>query len=266
MNKFNDIWNYVTNQEEPQIRQTLLRATLLKKGKILGEYDFLQKKLLNRRESLSKIQLRKTINLLTKNKSTPITSKISKHSLFDKFINLFKKKKYFIISDLHLDHKNIIRFCNRPFNSIEGMNKTLVFNWNKTIGKNDIVYFIGDLVCGKYSKPIDYWLNKLNGKFIFIKGNHEKPSNSIKFLQYKIIDYKGTKFYLTHDPKNVPTNWNGWAICGHHHNNRIREYPFINGHTKRINVSVELINYTPLNLDKLFSLNFQNMKYLKKIR
>ncbi len=70
---------------------------------------------------------------------------------------------------------------------------------------------------------------------------------------------------MVHDPKNVPPNWNGWVICGHHHNNYPKEFPFINGKTKRINVSIEMIDYTPLDLDRLLELDFENIKYMETI-
>lgn len=63
-NKFRSILAYLKNKHTPHIDQRLLRVTLLKNGKILYEYDFLQGRLLNRREALNKMAWRKTINLL----------------------------------------------------------------------------------------------------------------------------------------------------------------------------------------------------------
>jgi calcineurin-like phosphoesterase family protein len=44
------------------------------------------------------------------------------------------------------------------------------------------------------------------------------------------------------------------VIHGHTHNNRLAEFPFINGDAKRINVSAELVGYTPVRLDDLLGL------------
>jgi len=59
--KFSDIWRYLKSKEEPYINQYLLRITILRKGKILYEYDLMLKRLLNRREALSKRIWKKTI-------------------------------------------------------------------------------------------------------------------------------------------------------------------------------------------------------------
>jgi 2'-5' RNA ligase len=62
--KFADIWNYIERKPAPNIRQHLLRITILKGNRILYEYDLLQQRLLTRREALSKRSWRKTLELL----------------------------------------------------------------------------------------------------------------------------------------------------------------------------------------------------------
>ena len=163
-----------------------------------------------------------------------------------------REPKIFVTSDLHLDHTNIIKYCSRPFFDTDEMNKTLVENWNNSITNEDTVYFLGDLAFGKGSNSTDYWLTKLNGKIIFIKGNHDK-SKKIKFINNYILEYNGIKFFLVHAPENAPKDWKGWVICGHHHNHYPDKYPFINKKTKVINVSVELTNYKPVKIDKIIN-------------
>ncbi len=63
-NQFDRIWNYILQKEEPYIHQHLLRITIIKNGKIFYEYDLMQKRLLNRRQALSKSYLNETIGLL----------------------------------------------------------------------------------------------------------------------------------------------------------------------------------------------------------
>lgn len=63
-NKFEMIKNYVDKKEKPFMRYTLARVTLIKDKIILYEYDFLLKRLLNRREAKSKEIYYQTIERL----------------------------------------------------------------------------------------------------------------------------------------------------------------------------------------------------------
>jgi calcineurin-like phosphoesterase family protein len=45
----------------------------------------------------------------------------------------------------------------------------------------------------------------------------------------------------------------------------MRDYPFINGETKTINVGVELIGYKPINIDYLLSLDIDSIKRMDTI-
>ena len=61
--KFDRIWAYLKSKEEPNINQHLLRITVLgARRRIVCEYDLVLKRLLNRKEALSKYWWRRTIN------------------------------------------------------------------------------------------------------------------------------------------------------------------------------------------------------------
>ena len=59
-------------------------------------------------------------------------------------ITLEPRQKIFVTSDLHFGHRNILKFCNRPFSDIKEMSEKLISNWNEVVGKNDIV----EMFCG----------------------------------------------------------------------------------------------------------------------
>lgn len=169
--------------------------------------------------------------------------------------------KTWLISDLHFDHANIIRYCSRPFANAEEMNKVLLGNWNNAVMPNDEVYFLGDMAFGRGSRPPSFWLAKLNGKVHFIKGNHDREKIVTK--QSEVLDYNGQKFLLIHDPEKKPAKWKGWIIHGHKHNNDLKNYPFVNGEKKTINVSAELVNYKPLDIDFLCDLELDKIKCME---
>jgi calcineurin-like phosphoesterase family protein/2'-5' RNA ligase len=221
-----------------------LRTTLLNnESKILFEYDYLQKRSLRRVEAKSGIEWRESLRLFRVSKGM--------EDCFD------TGSKIYLISDLHLDHANIIKYCSRPFlyNDVHEMNGVLVNNWNNVVRDNP-VYFLGDLSYGRNSKPADNWLKKLSGLVTFVRGNHEQARNS---KDYHILEYKGRSFLLVHDPDHIPINWNGWVIHGHKHDNDLRNYPFISGKKKTINVSAEVVNYKPVSLDYILSLNIDSI-------
>lgn len=79
----------------------------------------------------------------------------------------------FFISDTHWGHKNIIKYSNRPFKSVEEMNHTLIANWNKVVGPKDEVWHLGDFAFMKY-EDLKNVVRQLNGIKRLILGNHDK--------------------------------------------------------------------------------------------
>ena len=160
----------------------------------------------------------------------------------------------YVISDLHLEHTNIIEYCDRPFDTVEEMDERLVENWNETVGKDARVVFLGDLAFRFDEEELGGWLDKLNGNIVFVEGDHDHVGNTIDSLathEYHVFEHGDYEFFCTHHPEKVLRDWDCWVIHGHHHNNWPEEYPFINFDAKRVNVSVELIGYTPLLVDDL---------------
>lgn len=157
----------------------------------------------------------------------------------------------YIISDTHFNHHNVIKYSNRPFESVEQMNQTLITNWNNTVKKTDTIYILGDFVFGN-KESISKTLSQLNGKKILIMGNHDRriKKNPIWWLNlgfdvvhnYPIV-YRD-KYILSHEP--IEDTGRFINIHGHIHDEQIDI-------GKYINVSVEHWNYTPINLDKIIA-------------
>lgn len=144
----------------------------------------------------------------------------------------------YLISDTHFDHKNIIKYCNRPFNSLSEMDSQLRQNWNEIVSEEDIVLFGGDLAMARSSVALDY-ADELSGTLIFIKGNHDDINeNNAPFPLYNHIEFsyeydnKTYQFYYVHWPKVLnedeenphmddypsysepPKNFEGWVLHG----------------------------------------------------
>jgi len=62
--KFGEIRKHVKKQNIPEINHHVIRVTIIKGQKILCEYDFLQRRTLNRQEALSRKNKQKTLRLL----------------------------------------------------------------------------------------------------------------------------------------------------------------------------------------------------------
>lgn len=107
-------------------------------------------------------------------------------------------------SDTHFNHNNIIRFCNRPWNTVEEMDKALIENWNSVVKPDDIVFHLGDFAFAPNSK----WktlLQALNGKIYLIVGNHDE----IRYPGHQIFDmFEGvaSQLVLTIDGRYVYLN------------------------------------------------------------
>lgn len=227
-------------EKQEYIPAFALRITLLKRNRIKWEYDVPTHKLLNRKDALSRKYYAKT---LKEHRKILRIETCNQHSSIG-------ERKIWLISDTHFDHSNIIKYCARPFVDVKEMNRILIKNWNNTVKENDTVYFLGDMSFGRNSRGPRYWLGKLNGKIIYIRGNHDK-SNLGK--QYEVVNYKGHKFLLVHNPESVDS-FDGWIIHGHKHNSDLVNYPFINRERRTINVSVETIGYKPISFDQIIEI------------
>ena len=123
---------------------------------------------------------------------------------------------YFFTSDEHYGHKNIIKYCNRPFlNEIE-MNNELIYRHNSIVGPNDVVVHIGDFTLGNKEFAADI-IKQLKGQHIFLQGSHDRWLSSGKFLWEKTIE--GQHVVACHYPmRSWPrSHYRSWQLFGHVH-------------------------------------------------
>ena len=77
-------------------------------------------------------------------------------------------------SDFHLGHRNIIRYCNRPFQSTGEMDAAILDNLNSRVQQNDILYFLGDFCMGGPSQAARYRDRVVCRHIHVVEGNHDR--------------------------------------------------------------------------------------------
>jgi calcineurin-like phosphoesterase family protein len=139
--------------------------------------------------------------------------------------------KTFFTSDHHFGHKNILKFTERPQETIEEMDQYLIDQWNKVVSEKDRVYYVGDFSY-RAEKSVGYYLSKLNGNKIFIEGNHDDVEgidkfNGVPMRQADIIKVGKQKIHLSHYPLRVwqHAHRGAWCLYGHTHTN-IEDMPW----------------------------------------
>ena len=140
----------------------------------------------------------------------------------------FDGSRVFFTSDTHFNHTNIIRFCNRPFKDVSHMNETIIANWNRVVGPEDIVFHLGDFCLGGSAEWTNI-LDRLNGKIYLISGNHDIKNlrqNYTKYFEHiamqMYIEVDKQKIYLNHCPFLCygGSYDDTWQLFGHVHTRR----------------------------------------------
>ncbi len=126
----------------------------------------------------------------------------------------------YYIADTHFGHNNILRLSNRPFNTVEEMDKVIIDNWNSRVTDNDDV-------CKKYF---------------------------IEIVDMKMVDDNGTQIVCCHYPM---VEWDGYYrdvlhFYGHIHNNFDNETnQYISKVQNAYNVGVDIIGFMPRTLKEI---------------
>lgn len=153
----------------------------------------------------------------------------------------------YLIADTHFYHQKVISYCDRPFASVEEMNTALVENWNRVVNSDDTVFHLGDVSFGDFTQTYEV-IDKLAGSKILIRGNHDERRSDTWWIRTGFVAVHKSllhdNFFLTHRPTKTEDGLIN--IHGHTHNS-------VTGldDTKYKCVSVEMINYTPVELLRL---------------
>lgn len=173
----------------------------------------------------------------------------------------------FFTSDPHHGHRNVIRFCDRPYDDVKEMSTSLINNWNSVVGDDDYVFVLGDLFWFNDSHSIKRVLSQLRGKIYIIPGNHDKMESYYRVDDPRIVicsdivnlfveetEADGTvkhhQFVLSHYPQTTWTHRDRGAynLFGHIHSKAGREGldQDLILHWNQCDVGVDFWNYTPV--------------------
>jgi calcineurin-like phosphoesterase family protein len=154
-------------------------------------------------------------------------------------------------SDLHLGHRNIARYCGRPFPDspagVAAMDEALVATWNATVAADDEVWLLGDVALGPIERSLAQ-VARLHGTLHLVAGNHDRcwsgrgdadevarwreryhEAGFATIADRATLDIAGHAVLLSHLPptgdtqpedrylEHRPADDGGWVLHGHVH-------------------------------------------------
>lgn len=159
-----------------------------------------------------------------------------------------RKPDIWFTADQHFGHTNIIRFQNRPFRDVQHMNREMISRWNQVVGKQDIVYVLGDFALRIGRSSLTRIFEALNGFKHLVIGGHDKspvlklPWESMQWANFLRTD-EDEFIHMSHYCHRVweKSHFNSWHLYGHSHGH----LPPIG---KSMDVGVDCWDYRPVNL------------------
>ena len=153
----------------------------------------------------------------------------------------------YVCADLHLNHPEVVSNCREIFRSSQDHDKYIIDRYNSVVGKDDLVYILGD-VGFKPIEALKKLIRQLNGRKILIIGNHDQLDDNtyrnMGFIEiYRHPVYYSENIILSHIPLKEGFN-NPWVINihGHLHQSNLNLENYFN-------VNVEKTNYLPINIE-----------------
>ena len=196
-----------------------------------------------------------------------------------------KLDQIFFYSDPHFGHKNVIGFCNRPFNDVDEMNEELIKRYNKIVPHDGIVIWVGDCFFIGTQKASSI-MERLNGYKVLVRGNHDTSPARMYNMGFDFVVESmemviaGQTVSIKHFPKKHSKSWfksfikfkllrkrkpryfdkypkpsNQWHIHGHTHSSER-----INLENRTIHVGVDANDYAPVSYRTIEGIINKNSK------
>lgn len=184
-----------------------------------------------------------------------------------KEIKISDSDKLFFTSDTHFCHKNIIKFCNRPFKDCHEMNEALIKNWNSVVPEDGEVWHLGDFCFGGFK---DWYtiFSRLNGHIHLVLGNHDVSAEGSILSLFdsfhgglaRLRVNNTTVIWLSHFPLLCwsESKRGAWNLFGHVHTTKDKHqtgFDYERTHKFKTeyqyDVGVDFNDYKPISYDEL---------------
>ena len=181
------------------------------------------------------------------------------------WFDVFEEPAYvYITSDLHFNHSKEFLYEPRGFSSPEEHDEGIINNWNEAVNARDLVYVLGDIGMTSNHEYIADCVNRLNGRIIWIRGNHDTDKkveyimahcpNVVSVSYAEMLQYRKYSFFLSHYPAAVG-NYDDeekhnkfYSLCGHSHTkNKWQDFNTM----KSYHVELDAHNNYPVRIDEI---------------
>ncbi len=161
-----------------------------------------------------------------------------------------------LIADTHFGHAGIVKLCHRPFLDSAGepdvdlMDRTMIEGWNAVVRKDDTVIHCGDFAHRADTHKLWNYFERLNGKKILVRGNHDGPETlALPWAsQHDILcaSIDSTRVVICHYAMRT---WPGvrkgtLMLYGHNHGR-------LPGNQQSMDIGVDVMGFAPVRLNTI---------------
>lgn len=163
----------------------------------------------------------------------------------------------YFTSDTHFGHANIIKYCSRPFESVEAMDAALIKNWNRRVGPDDTVWHLGDFSMNAGVERVRKYRERLNGRIHLIWGNHDKRTPEVAALFESVHDLTKVSFSEAGETRDVvlchyamrvwgASHRGAWHLYGHSHGSLTDDL-----HALSLDIGLDCWDYAPVSVQQI---------------
>ena len=155
-----------------------------------------------------------------------------------------ENKMIYFTSDMHLGHKNIIEYSNRPFKHVDEMDYEIIKRFNSVVKPTDTVYDLGDT----FFRHTDEYLRAFCCPLIRIKGSHDHGIDApyMRIITALADNGNAVKIILCHYAMRSweASHYGSWHLFGHHHG-KLEPYGL------SFDVGVDSWNFYPVSINQV---------------